>query len=63
MKVLCTFGPPNERRKRWILKFEDTEMSDMHFDDEVEAKSCWRRLKDAWTCTLYVIEEMENGDS
>ena len=56
-KVLCTFGPPANRKRRWILKFEDRDVADMHFDDEGEAMHAWNLAKDNWTCTLFVTAE------
>jgi hypothetical protein len=51
--MLCTFGPPNERKKRFILRFEDADKADMHFDDEAEAVAMFRRCELNWTCTLF----------
>jgi len=50
---LCTFGPPAERKRRWILRFADTDVGDMHFDDEGAAHKKFEQSSDAWTCTLY----------
>lgn len=61
MKVLCTYGPPAERKRHWILKFEDADMSDMHFDNEEEAVKRFDRCKDAWTCTLFGTWEMDDA--
>lgn len=55
---LCTFGPPTERRRRWILKFEDADVDDMHFEEREEAERAWRRYSDAWTCTLFVTAKI-----
>lgn len=57
MKMLCTYGPPNERKRHWILKFEDADKDDMHFEDEQEAMRMFNRCKDNWTCTLFVTAE------
>ena len=54
---LCTFGPPSERKRRWILKFEDADVGDMHFNNETEAMMKWYQAKDNWTCTLFVTAE------
>jgi len=51
---LCTFGPPAQRRPHWILRFEDAEMADMHFDDEDEAMARFDRCSQTWNCTLFV---------
>lgn len=59
MKVLCTYGPPAERRRRWILKFEDPDVNDMHFDDEAEALIMFARHSMNWTCTLFGTWEMK----
>lgn len=55
--MLCTDGPIANRERRWILKFEDADMGDMHFDNESEAMRNWDRAKDNWTCTLFVTAE------
>jgi hypothetical protein len=59
--TLCTFGPPAERRRRWILKFEDTDASDMHFTDEAEAHAMFNRCSLNWTCTLFVTAEINSA--
>lgn len=51
---LCTYGPPAERKRHWILKFDDADKNDMHFTDEHEAIAMFRRCSTAWTCTLFV---------
>jgi hypothetical protein len=51
---ICTFGPPKERRRRWIIKFEDADMGEMHFDNEHEAITKFKKCSMAWTCTLFV---------
>jgi len=56
--TLCTFGPPSERQRRWILKFEDDDVDDMQFDDEAEALERFRRMSDMWNCTLFVTAEL-----
>lgn len=43
--MLCTFGPPLERRCRFILKFEDRDMDDLHFDNEPEAIAAFRSYR------------------
>jgi hypothetical protein len=55
--MLCTYGPQAERQRHWILKFDDPDRCDMHFDNESEAMRMWDRLKDNWTCTLFVTAE------
>jgi hypothetical protein len=57
MPPLCTFGPEAERQRHWILKFEDADKSDMHFDDEAEAMKMFAACMLSWTCTLYVTAE------
>jgi len=56
-KALCTYGPQANRKRRWILKFDDRDVADMHFDDEGDAMRAWDRAKDNWTCTLFVTAE------
>lgn len=55
--VLCTFGPPNERKRHWILKFEDTDVGDMHFDNELTALMAFRSFAMTYTCTLFVTAD------
>lgn len=55
--VLCTYGPPAERKRYWLLKFDDPDKGTMHFNDEVEAMRAWDRCRDNWTCTLFVTAE------
>lgn len=60
-KVLATFGPPAERRRMFVLMFEDPDMGNMYFHDEVEAVASFNRAKDAWTCTLFATMEVDDG--
>lgn len=53
-EALCTFGQPAERKPQWILKFEDADVGDMHFDDEVEAIENFKRFTVTYNCTLFV---------
>lgn len=57
--MLCTYGPPGERKRLWILKFEDADVADMHFDSEDEALETFRRKSDSWTCTLLSTHEIQ----
>lgn len=50
---LCTFGPPHERKRHWILKFEDADVGDMHFDDQAEAMAAFDKHSMGYTCTLF----------
>lgn len=59
---LCTFGPPAERKRYWILKFEDRDVGDMHFTVEPDAMRAWDRYKDSYTCTLFVTAEFVDAD-
>ncbi len=52
--ALCTFGVPGERKRHWILKFEDADLGDMHFDDACAAHTEFERAETNWNCTLYV---------
>lgn len=56
--MLCTFGPSSERKRTFILKFEDRDRGDMYFDNESEAVAMFLRCADAWTCTLFGTVEM-----
>jgi hypothetical protein len=51
---LCTYGPEEERKPHWILKFEDADKGDMHFDDGAEAMKMFAICNMTWNCTLYV---------
>lgn len=50
---LCTFGPPLKRKRRWILKFEDADAGDMHFDNQEEAEGAFDKYSGNYTCTLF----------
>ena len=56
--TLCTFGPPEARKRHWILKFEDTDVGDMHFDDEQEALAAFEKYQESWTCTLFGVVDL-----
>lgn len=60
--TLCTFGPPAERERRWILKFEDADVGDMHFAAEPDAMRAFERYSGAFTCTLFVTATFINPD-
>jgi hypothetical protein len=49
---LCTFGPPQDRRPTWIVKFEDASHGEAHFDDEAEAIDFYLQASNSWNCTL-----------
>lgn len=53
MLDFCTYGPPAERKRRWIILFDEPDRGMMVFDDEAEAHTAWDRAKDNWTCTLF----------
>ena len=55
--TLCTYGPEAERKRRWILRFDDADKGDMHFDDEAEAMKMFAVCTLNWTCTLFVTAE------
>lgn len=55
--MLCTYGPPTERQRLWILKFDDPDKMDIYFDNENDAMRMWDRQKDIWTCALFVTAE------
>ena len=57
--MLCTFGPPLERQRRWVLTFEDADVEDMHFDNEDEAMQKFKVMSDMWNCTLLVTAETD----
>lgn len=58
--ILCTYGPPEDRRRTWYLKFDDPDQGVMIFDNEREAMAAWDRAKDHWTCTLFVTAEYKD---
>ena len=53
----CTYGTPNERKRQWIIIFEDADRGMMIFSDEREAHTAWDKAKDNWTCTLFETSE------
>lgn len=53
----CTSGSPDERKRQWIIVFDDADMGIMFFDDEQAAHTKWDSAKDNWTCTLYETSE------
>ena len=55
--MLCTDGPPAERERRWLLKFNDPDKGFAFFDNEAEAMRAWDRAKDTWTCTLFMTAD------
>lgn len=57
---LCCPGPPSERKRKWILLYEDTEVGMAVFDNREEAIAFFRRADDNWTCTLF--ETVDSGD-
>jgi hypothetical protein len=59
---LCTFGPPAERCSRFILKFEDVDVADMHFTNRSEAIRAFRSFEGMWTCTLFGTVELNEMD-
>jgi hypothetical protein len=60
--TLCTFGPPLERKRHWILKFEDTDVANMHFSVERDAMLAFEKFSGAYTCTLFVTAEFVQFD-
>jgi len=57
MTDYCTSGPPDERKRQWIIFFDDPDKGVMVFDDELEAHKKWDQAKDNWTCTLFETSE------
>lgn len=55
--VLCTYGPESERRRVWLLWFDDPDRGYSLYRDEAEAMRAWDRAKDSWTCTLFATAE------
>lgn len=51
--MLCTFGPADERKRIWILVFEDQDRLAMSFDDENEALNAFFDATVHWNCTLF----------
>lgn len=39
--------------RKFIVRFEDAEMSDAVFDDETEAREYWSRVNQNWNCYLF----------
>lgn len=59
---LCTYGPPNERKPTWIVKFEDASRGEAHFDNEREAILFFLRASNSWNCTLLTTAHIPVGD-
>lgn len=59
--AVCTFGIPAERKRHWILKFEDADVGDMHFDDEEMAHDQFKQCSVNWNCTLFVTATQADG--
>lgn len=53
MTDYCTSGPPSERKRQWVLFFDDADKGIAIYDDEQEAHTAWDRAKDNWMCTLF----------
>lgn len=49
---LCTFGPIEERKKIWIIRFEDNDKVDLIFYDEEQAIRRYEVYAEMWNCTL-----------
>jgi len=49
-ETLASFG--TERKRIWILKFEDADRGDMNFDDESDAHHAYENFSVGWNCTL-----------
>ena len=57
-RVLCTYGPPAERKRRWLLRFDDPDRGECSFHDEQKTVEFFRRAADQWTCTLFATTDM-----
>lgn len=60
--VLCTYGPPAERRRVWVVIFDDPDQHMRVFHDRDEAIYYWTRYSESWACTLFVTETMADYD-
>lgn len=58
---LCTYGPPAERQHHWLLRFDDPDRGDCHFDNEQDAMEFFARAEGNWTCTLFVTATLEGS--
>jgi hypothetical protein len=52
---LASFGV--DRKRVWILKFEDADRGDMFFDREVPAHAMYEKASVTWNCTLLETSE------
>ncbi len=50
-EALASFG--HDRKKTWLLRFEDADEDDMIFDNEADARSAYGRHSFTWNCTLF----------
>jgi hypothetical protein len=48
---LASFG--YSRKPMWILKFEDADRGEMHFDNELDAHRSFEDFAVTWNCTLF----------
>lgn len=52
--LLCTFGPPAERKLYWLLVFEDG--NNAYFDNIDEGLAAFEKYRSNYNCTLFVTE-------
>lgn len=48
---LASFG--HDRKRTWLLMFEEAGRETMHFDDEALAHEVYERASLTWNCTLF----------
>ncbi len=49
-------------KQQWILIFEDAEVSNMYFDNEVEAVEAYERYNSSWNMTLFATFPRKEND-
>lgn len=68
--ALATFGAPEDRRQRWIVRFEDSEIADVVYDArmhgeagaELLARAAFREAEGMWNCHLMRIASLDPAD-
>ncbi len=60
--ALCSPGHEAEAaRNRFLVKFDDPDVHDQAFDDEVCARAFFAAARENWNCYLFGLMERRNG--
>lgn len=52
-------APGDAQDDLWILRFNDTDMRDQHFDNAADAWAAWNRFAPTWNCRLFQTARFE----